>query len=89
MTNSSNYGERSSLHISREAFTDEKEPDEIEQHQKKKNARLPRTNGNTMGQTDIEQEKGEGKETACSLTLCTGGNAHRVPFGGGDVLRIA
>jgi len=42
------------LTILREAFADEKEPDKIEQHQKKKNARFPRPNGNAVGEAGVE-----------------------------------
>jgi hypothetical protein len=67
LTNTLNCGERGSLHILREASTDEKEFNEIKQHQEKKNARLSGQNGNTVGQTDTEQKKGTGKKKACRL----------------------
>ena len=51
----------------RKAFTDEKEFNQIKQHQKKKNARLSGQNGNAVGQTDTKQKKGKGKKKACRL----------------------
>ncbi|MEA3486433.1 MAG: hypothetical protein U9R20_02125, partial [Thermodesulfobacteriota bacterium] len=58
-----------SLHILREAFTDEKEFNPFKQHQKETNTRLSSPNGNAVGQTDTEQKKGKGEKKACRLTL--------------------
>jgi len=50
-------------------LTNEKEFNPFKQHKKEKNARFPSPDGNTVGQTDIEQKKGKGKNKAGGLTV--------------------